>query len=128
MKKLLILCLFVFVGCGPHLRIPNWWPIAGVSAPLPLGVFDFKISKNGTGTKFPVTLVFSFPLPKDTRWLMKDINRGRYIEVPMKLDQSRRRIALELWDGGMFDLLHTRDGMVIHLGGPSYEEVPKIVA
>ena len=127
MKKLLIICLLICAGCGSHIRIPDWFPIFQNQELLPLGVFDLQLSKKSGGTKFPLTVVFSIALPTDTKWLMEDVNRKRYIEMPMKLDASRRRVSLEFWDGGRWDLLHTIDGEIFHTGGPSYDprDIPK---
>ena len=121
MKKLLIICLLICAGCGSHIRIPEWFPIFQNQELLPLGLIDFQLSKNSGGTKFPLTVVFPFALPKNTRWLMLDVNRGGYIEMPCTLDGSRRKITLSFKDGGIYDLIHTQDGKIIHVGGPSFD-------
>ena len=125
MKKIMALCfLLLFSGCGKF----HWpdLPWVEYKPPLPLGLIDFKITVPENGVVNP-KICFSTTLPRDAKWVVHDVNNG-YYDIPCTLSPNRKTIIINLEDGGTGDLLAKPDGMVYHVGGPSYEEPPKIVA
>ena len=126
MKKIMALCFLVFLsGCGHNFEWPDL-PWIEYKPPLPLGLIDFKITVPKGGRVNP-KICFSVTLPKDTKWVVHDANNG-YYDIPYTLSPDRKTITLLLKDGGTGDLLKKPDGVIYHVGGPSYKEVPKVVA